>query len=967
MADGTVQRLPGTPGAGSAKQILDQAVQAMAAGEPQLAEALTDAAVLSGSTHPGLMRIWIQSAWRQDKIAVARERAEKTIAAHPRNPEFNLLAARLQIAAGEPHAALARLEQAVAAWPDHVGLRLQLLQLLKDLGRRGPALRVLGGLRRNWPDHAEVLLAASQLYRTRGRTRAADALLERLLARHPEHRQARVLLQLEQARQALAAGDLDGAEALASAAVQSGSNHPGVLRIGIHAASRQGHVATARARAEQAIAAHPRNPDFRILAARLEAAAGEPRQALARLEAALAQWPDNLGLNLYLFELLQELGSTRQALRVLRDLRRRWPDQADVLLAAARMYHEHGKTRAARAVLDRLLARDPAHAQARLARLDLASAAAASEAPSPLPALLEEARSQPAPSTAEVALLLKTIEQATAPELAAVREAAIDFLGSMSGRLAGQHNLALFNLAERFGRAEAARQALARLLDEGPRSVQVARTLFRKAMDSVGPHQADCVISRLLRHIPAAQQATLAADFALHLDGPEAALERLRRDRRRNRAPGEALNLVRLLKFAGRYALGLRYLQFCRRRWPDNAEIRLNQATLLMEAGRPDLALAGLDEPVAVSRRKQAQFARIRAHALLETGQWHAALAELDKAAASRLDHGVAATRLRVLLMLGREEEAAAQVREARRRGVQDRISSEHFSLSLYGTLMGDLALFRAESASLPPGDHSGYLAARYICAASQIIERHAGNADDHVRNAAHDGAPAIPRRIFQYWNLRVPPESVAEIMRSWSRLPDVEYVRFDRAAARRFLRETYGPDYELAFRLANNIAEEADFLRLCYLRHHGGIYADADDRLYGTLAELVPAGAGLVCFREPFGILANNCIAARPGHPAIVRASEMAAEALLSRDNDSTWSKTGPGLLSRAVASYLAAARPAEPGDRVVIRPNHVLRRQVQIHIQLPHKKTRKYWNAANTTGIDMKPFFMPPCRKAA
>ncbi|WP_414736198.1 glycosyltransferase [Halomonas elongata] len=47
-----------------------------------------------------------------------------------------------------------------------------------------------------------------------------------------------------------------------------------------------------------------------------------------------------------------------------------------------------------------------------------------------------------------------------------------------------------------------------------------------------------------------------------------------------------------------------------------------------------------------------------------------------------------------------------------------------------------------------------------------------------------------------------------------------------------------------------------ADFFRLCYLRHHGGLYADADDRLHGQLEALIPPGVGLVCLYTLTGLL---------------------------------------------------------------------------------------------------------------
>ncbi|MDR5858491.1 glycosyltransferase [Halomonas eurihalina] len=760
---------------------------------------------------------------------------------------------------------------------------------------------------------------------------------------------------LQQAQRAMATGDLERVETLVDHAVQLGDPQPGERRLWVRIAFRQGHIDIALERSEQALEKQPNDPQLRALDARIQAAAGKPRRALHRVNQAIPRWPNSARLRLEKLQLLRDLGRTRPALHVLRQLRRRWPRNPEVLIAVAQFYRAHGRFRATRTVLDHLLEHHPQHRQARVIRQNLANDSTNNQkaASSSLPNLLAQARQQPEVSPADVAELLQAVKLATTSDLVSTCHETIDFLNGMVDQLSEQDKLALFNQAERFGLAEAAHRALAGILATGPRTPPVARTLFQKAMATVEPHQTDAVISHLLRHIPKAKQASLAAEFALRTDGPQSALERLRQDRRQRRSLPEVYNLVRFLRASNDYALGLRYLRFCRRRWPDEAELRLQHARLLMDAGYPETALETLDAPIPTTKR--IPCARIRAHNLLEMGLIDAAKEELDKASTYNAANGILDLRLRVLIMLGLEDEATELIQEAKQRGMNNRIASGHFSISLIGNLMNDLALFRRELASLPPGSHDGYLAAHYVHAASAVIKRHFEQPMVH----APDTQQLIPRRVVQYWNDPTPPQSVTDIMHSWASLPNIEYQRFNTQSARFFLRRTFGADYERAFRQANNIAEGADFFRLCYLRHHGGVYADADDRLYGQLDALLPPGVGMVCFHEPFDILANNVIVAAPEHPAIVLASEMAAEALLSRDNDNTWGKTGPGLLTRAVASYLVHAAPDSPAERVAILPSYMLRRQVQIHIQLPHKKTKRHWNATTTTGVDMAPFF--------
>lgn len=760
---------------------------------------------------------------------------------------------------------------------------------------------------------------------------------------------------VQQARRAMEEGDVERADKLARRAVRSETPHPGAWRLWVRSAFHQGHIDIALKRSRKALKAQPDDPQLHTIHVRIMAASGKPHhRTLKHVNQAIRRWPRHVPLKLVKLQVLQEARRTNQALKLLRNLRRRWPDNAAVLMAVARFYHAHGRFRAARTVLDHMLERHPQHRQARLMRQNLSIANSDdTQGPPSLPGLLAQAQQNPELSPTDAAEILQAIKLTTAPELTGTCQEAIDFVSDMVDQLAEGDKFALFTQAERFGQAEAAHRALTAIFNHGPRAPNVAKRLFQKALASIEPDQVDTVIAYLLRHIPKAKKNALLAEFALLTDGPQGALDQLRQERRRYRSLPEARELARFLRISNAYTLGLRYLRFCRRRWPDDADLRLLHARLLMDAGHPEAALTALDGPVPVAKR--ATRAHIRAHSLLEMGQLHAALSELDNAGTTTAAAGNLNMRMRILILQGRENEVMELIEDAQRRGVNNQLTSGHLSTSVFGNLISDLALYRRDQSTLPPGRHDGYLSAHYLHPASAVIHR-------HVEPSSPDpsrGERYIPLRVVQYWNERKPPKSVMDIMHSWSSLPGIEYHRFHTQSARFFLRHTFGADYERAFKQASNVAEGADFLRLCCLRHYGGLYADADDRLYGQLSALLPAEVGMVCFREPFDILANNVIAAAPEHPAIVLASEMAAEALLSHDNDNTWSKTGPGLLTRAIARYLVETEPRTPRERVAILPDYILRRQVQVHMPLPHKRTQRHWNATNTTGVNMKPFF--------
>ncbi len=807
-------------------------------------------------------------------------------------------------------------------------------------------------------------MAAVRFYQAHGRKGAALISLDALLDHHPKYAKALEVRQkildglLKGAQRAIKTDDLVQAERLLRQAVQSSSAALQVWQLWVQSASRQGLLVEAERRFQEASKIHDA-PELYALGARIQFSSGHQDQALERISKAFDRWPENPSLQITRIDLLSQSGDRRSALCMLRQLRREGTRHPGVMMAAARFYQSHGRLRAVQIMLDQVLEQQPQHRAARLMRQKVMAARASSDFPASagLTEALGRARQGKAPSPTDLAELLQALKLVTTSELntssalmTTCQEATTLLSGSLS-RLTEQETLDLFNQAERFGQGEAAHRSLSRLFTNGPRTPGVANALFDKAMASVEPHQADVAAARLLRYVPQAQRAIPEAEFALRLHGPQSALARLRQERRKQRSLPEARKLIKFAQLADLNGLGLRYVRFCRRRWPNDVELRLQQARLLMNAGFPREALEVLNSPMPAAKRLP--VAQIKVHCWLELGDGETALAELDQL--GTLTDKMFELRLQVLVTLGREDDAQALIQDARHRGVSNHMTSGHFSISLVGHHLNDLMLFRSEQRTLPPGRHEADLMARYHHPAMEEILRHTRKALPE-----RDGSRCIPLQVVQYWDQRKPPSSVTEVMRSWSSLPQVQYERFDSQKARSFLRRTFGPEYARAYGMANNLAEAADFFRLCYLRHHGGLYADADDRLHGQVEALMPTGAGLVCYRESFGALANNVIAAAPGHPAIVHASEMAAEALLARDNDSTWSKTGPGLFTRAVAYYLATATPTSAHERVAVLPLYQLRRQVQIHMALPHKKTKQYWNTSRSTSVDVAPYIM-------
>ena len=465
----------------------------------------------------------------------------------------------------------------------------------------------------------------------------------------------------------------------------------------------------------------------------------------------------------------------------------------------------------------------------------------------------------------------------------------------------------------------------------------LATELLRIAHAAEDRRLADSVAAGLSGRVAPADRPGFLTDAARMRMGPLAALDHARQQRQAGRSPRGAAVLGRLLIDAGQTRLAQRYLRRCARRWPNAPAIPPLLIAAFIQSGYPDRGLEWLERRRGDRPRAEEQWLYYRLY--LESGDLDRAL-EVTRAqiAAGQRKPGDPWL-LRVLLALGRLEEAetvAAIVRSDTTVSVK---AAAHFGIGVNGAQLNDLRLYRRAAGTAPGLAPSAEQAAVFFHAAGEVLDR-------WTDAPAGDGSGAVPRRIVQYWNDPRPPDEVAEVMRSWQAAPGWQYRRFDRRQAAAWLAETCGPDHARAFGLARHVAEEADFFRLCILHASGGIYADADDLLTGTPDAIAAEGPGLVLFRENFGAVANNVICAPPGHPAIGQAVALAMEALLRRDNDSPWSKTGPGLLSRAVAVHLIEdAWPHRPA--LTLRPISRLRRQVHLHVRMPYKGTARYWNA--------------------
>lgn len=491
-----------------------------------------------------------------------------------------------------------------------------------------------------------------------------------------------------------------------------------------------------------------------------------------------------------------------------------------------------------------------------------------------------------------------------------------------------------------------------------PENPVILEFLVRRSMGSATPPPIGAVLRKLEGKLPTPRFERLRADLLLQT-GDYATLLAQERLTKPHRRPDQVIRIIRALLGLMRLELALRYSRFCLRRWP--ADMRLAQvvATAFSKAGRAGQAVILFESLCSDGQKTGADthYAYL-AHLCFEDGQLERALRYYRAAARVKrpVGHRRMVQYIRSLASAGDVENTRDLIADffatANKTNKQVR---KTFSGQLAGEIYLELVTDNsALNRRLTPGEMVGHAQLIQDFPQSNIAGMRfmrnwlqTGRPPGINRSKTSNGtSPLIPRIIHQYWNDPVPPDAIISMTESWRGMPNARHRLWNRQSALTRLRSDFGPSWARAFLLANNPAEEADFLRLCLLAKDGGVYADADDILTGSPDRLIDNGSGLVVFMEPpKSNLGNNFLAARPGHPAIILAARIACQELLARSNETTWSKTGPGLLTRAVALYLARQSKAGESSDVLVLTKEQIVGDIAMHNPVQYKRGRNYW----------------------
>ena len=154
--------------------------------------------------------------------------------------------------------------------------------------------------------------------------------------------------------------------------------------------------------------------------------------------------------------------------------------------------------------------------------------------------------------------------------------------------------------------------------------------------------------------------------------------------------------------------------------------------------------------------------------------------------------------------------------------------------------------------------------------------------------------------KLFQYWDRPEPPAEVAQWIEGFrTRNPEFEHELFDEASAAAFISQHYGPRELAAFEACARPAMQADYIRLCLLDVHGGVYVDADNQSLEPLSDLISTAPDALMFTW-LGMINNGFMMFRKPHDPFVRAClALATENVEARRFRIEFTATGPGVLN--------------------------------------------------------------------
>lgn len=423
------------------------------------------------------------------------------------------------------------------------------------------------------------------------------------------------------------------------------------------------------------------------------------------------------------------------------------------------------------------------------------------------------------------------------------------------------------------------------------------------------------------------RQAFAIEDLLLRR-GPRAALDWAQANpvARRDREACERLG--RVLIAGGESRLAGRYLSACCHRWPKDAQMLALATEALIASGTPHRVLHLIDGPCRAAPEGQRLASRVAA--LVAQGKIDAALAACTQAKDAGGIPLPRVTMIELQVLSGDLDGAEASLSAL---SVTDGPLEEALICRPRATRVGSLlneARILAASGGIK-GDISaaGHRAAvrDFYLPARAVVSERSGQALD----AGADGSN-LPDLLHLIWQENLPlPDQAERILAAWRERSRREARLHDPRSASAWLKARVGADAARALSMAADPDQKVDLMLLGALLVDGGVAAAAHQWPNGRVDDLFDPVAGAGLFLDAAGAVSMDVVIASPGHPLIATALDRAIASCLSRENDHRWFKTGPGLMTRALATCLTD--PEQAPCPVTLRPLSALRAVVSPH----------------------------------
>ena len=383
-----------------------------------------------------------------------------------------------------------------------------------------------------------------------------------------------------------------------------------------------------------------------------------------------------------------------------------------------------------------------------------------------------------------------------------------------------------------------------------------------------------------------------------------------------------------------------------RRDTPADPRLHLLRAEAFWQAGRMSAAWAALEQVQARAAPEQADAACLAAELALmaaDPARADAALAEIDARFPKRM--ALWLTRARIAFQQGQFGAAvlahaefnqlkAQQIGPFVASDVRDRISED--AAQAAKGLEAAFDPVRPVAQSIARAGRARITASPGLSAC--LLQRAQAQG---VLEFQPDPQAQIPRRIVHYWQGPMGP-AIPRALAHWRRLhPGFESVVFDAACAAAWLGAHIGPAMQARFTALDQAATRADLFRLCWIAREGGVFADLDEYPRIPITPWLQGARAVFCIERGFGTVANNFLAAEPGHPICLQAQAMALEALDSARDPYPWWHTGPAQWTRAAFAHVAG----EQGEGVRFLSQAAYNRRIATNLPFPHKRRPDHW----------------------